>query len=119
MKLVNLLLEAFSDTLYEMSNLSNKSTGLDRVIYISTKAGAMHGPRVKVYNSSVGRSRSTSISISDNPKVVTFDGAKIGGRELKKIKEWITLNKEVLLKHWNSEQGYQTSDEVIPKLKRL
>ena len=72
-----------------------------------------------MYNSSVGRSRSTSISISDDPKVVTFDGAKIGGRELKKIKEWITLNKEVLLKHWNSEQGYQTSDEVIPKLKRL
>jgi len=119
MKLINLLLEAFSDTLYEMSNLSKGATGLDRVIYISTKSGAMHGPRVKVYNTSVGRSRSTSISISDDPKIVTLDGARIGGKELKKIKQWIILNKEVLLKHWNNEEGYQTSDEVIPQLKRL
>lgn len=94
--------------LFEMSNLSKNTTGLDRTIWVSVKIHSS-GPRIKVnYDNSLSfnTSNNFSVSISENPRVVAGDTEenvikKIGKNSLEDIFDWIKLNKTALEKYWN------------------
>lgn len=74
-----------------------KETGLNEYIWISAKM-ASHGPRIKVYESNPP-SKNFSVSIEDEPKVVAGD-CFVNNKELKRIFEFIKINKINLIKYW-------------------
>lgn len=82
----------------DMANLYERTTGINTRIYISSKEGK-HGPRVKVY--STDRSKSFSLSIEDDPKVLAGDASVVTNKMLKQAKQWVSLNKDVLVYYWS------------------
>lgn len=94
--------------LFEMSNHFKEETGLSRVVWSSVKSGnEKHGPRIKVQKTEANKAIPDewfSVTISDEPTIINNSKKiKINAKELKKIKQWVLLNKEVLLAHWNGE----------------
>lgn len=88
--------------LFEMANLSPKRTGLPFVVWISSKAGAPHDVRVKV---SKGPKVHPSewISVSVRPHVRVIGAGEMGTHDLKLLRKWIELNREVIVKYWDGE----------------
>lgn len=99
------------ESLWEMSNLIPKDTGLKYIVWVSTQIGKeKHGPRIKV---EIDGNR-VPVTIEDNPqwksKKITIDA-----KSFNQIKEWILLNKKLLLDYWNSK-GTMSSKYVVNKL---
>lgn len=90
----------------EMANLIKKDTKLPCIIYISDRRGINHGPRIKVNKdySDHWIGNSFSITISDNP-IIVGDPGKIKISDIEMIKDWILLNKTILLQYWKEEIG--------------
>ena len=42
-----------------------------------------------------------SVSIEDNPRVLAGDSSIVSAKVLEQVKEWIILNKDLLLEYWN------------------
>ena len=90
--------------LLEMSNIRPAETGLNMVIYIGPQYGLKHGPRIKVstkYGEKVGATFFT-ITIANEPVVIGKTG-DIKSEDIDQVKEFVKLNKNVLLKLWNDE----------------
>ncbi len=90
--------------MFEMANISSNKTGLPVIVWVSEKRGN-HGARIKVsnrYNNKFRIENTFSITISDNPEI-SGDIDEIKNKDIDLIKEWILLNKEMLLKYWNKE----------------
>jgi len=110
------LLRIDTDYLFEMANLSNSTTGLAYLIWVSV-APENHKqegfPRIKVSltgNVHRGRGRDVfSVSVQDDPSIlggsskVNYVEKKIPSYDLKKVFEWVKLNKEILTKYWKNE----------------
>lgn len=103
-----------AEKLYEMvPNYYQKDTGLKEIIWVSSKK-ASHGPRIKVYKTLKGEN--FSVTIEDEPKVVAGK-CFVNSKELKRIFEFIILNKDNLIKYWNFIIDSDELDENILKLK--
>jgi len=102
------------DKLYEMSNLFPYATGLNYVVWISAKSNKeRHWARIKIADND----GEASISIDDNPEVKSKKGnIKISGKNLKDIKQFIALNKDVLLDHWNGKIDSKQLGERIKSI---
>ena len=90
---------------------------LKRYVWVSEKR-ASHAARIKVsrsYNLRVMVGDIFSVLISDNPEIVAGDVGKITPDDQKKVFDWIVLNKDVLMKYWNSEI---LTDELIENIKK-
>lgn len=100
------------DETYGMANVPPEDTGLPAgvVVFVSPQQG-QHGPRIKVSNTP-GRMVPTdtfSVTIEDHPQVV--GQAKFPASTVAKIGEWVVLNKEVLMRYWNTAStNYKTKD---------
>jgi hypothetical protein len=88
----------------EMANISKTSTRLPCKIYISDRLGVNHGPRIKVNAdySDKWSGNSFTITISDTPTVIG-NTYKVKESDIEEIKDWILLNKDILLKYWKEE----------------
>jgi len=108
--------ETATDTdleLFEMANLEPDKTGVDGIVYISTRQGA-HGPRVKFYKRGrVGREQpSFSVSVAEEPELVATDMAEREvARHLPTVIEFVRLNRAQLEAFWNDGHTW-LSDEV-------
>jgi len=110
MKLNELFGEEDDDYLFEMSNLQKHDTGLDKTVWVSVKKHSA-GPSIKVnFDNSLrfDDNKNFSVSIDAQPRVVAGDTEenvikKIGKNSLDDIYDWVLLNKDVLLKYWNSK----------------
>ena len=105
-----LLEELMNIQLDEMSNLTKRRTGLPMNISVQIETDEQkkykHNlPRLKFQNNKSDRVTGISdlipISISDNPKVLI--DKKYENELYKAAREWIILNKDVLLQFWNQE----------------
>jgi len=87
--------------LYEMSNLFPSDTGLDFTMWITTKSGReKHNARITLNNSD----GEVIISIFGKPEIKGKKGKIIlSSKQMKKIIQFIELNRDTLLKHWNGE----------------
>jgi len=103
-----------TEALFEMSNVLTKYTGLSTSIWISAKRGN-HGARIKIYKERNGSGSSFYVTISDEPKVIGNSFLK--SKELIKIKKFVLLNKEILLKFW--ELKIEDPVEVITNLEKV
>ena len=108
-------MQSDADEVVEMANLSSARTGIDGIVYISTQTGG-HGPRVK-YFLKPGRSQpSFSVSISDDPRLLTNTLPQpVVRRMAPRVTEWVKLNRALLLDFWN--EGDTWMDEQVAAFK--
>lgn len=107
--------EYLEDTAYfEMANLSRKKTGLDHIIWIMHQTGnEKHWARIKVKVDG----QFVPVTISDNPEWMS-DTVIINRNEFNKIRKWIIINKNLLLKYWDGK-GNIAIDEIIDDLQHV
>ena len=107
-------MEESYDMLCEMANLSQRRTGINTRIYISSKEG-QYGPRIKVYNSS--NDESFSMSIEDSPKVLIGNPNIVSDKIFKQIIKWVQINKNVLLYYWQHPD--MDIDDLLDRIKKF
>src|ERR1039457_3332086 len=107
-------LTAEGEGLFEMANLSPKSTGLPFVVWISPKAGAPHDVRVKVSNGPKVHS-SELVSVAIRPDVHVVGSGNMSAHDLALLRKWIELNRDVIIKYWDGDIEY--TEDAIAALK--
>jgi hypothetical protein len=105
------------DDLFHASNLGAKTTGISGLKYVWIFVKIVdHGPRIKAQ---WGKDYEDSVEFTvhkSNPNIISGDENKLSNDLIKQIKQWIILNYDILLDHWND---YIDSSEAIDKLKKL
>lgn len=99
---------------WEMANLDPDSTNLDYRVWISTKHGVQHGPRINIV---LGKDNYVPMTISSNPIVPGKINPKISAHELNKIRDWILLNKETLTAYWDDAVDTAKTIRNLQKLR--
>lgn len=85
----------------EMANLPPSQTGIDGVVFVSTRMG-QDGPHVKYYERAGRTQPSFSVSISDHPSVVANSlPQRVADAMAPKVAAWVLLNKQALLEFWH------------------
>ena len=104
-------------SLYEMSNISQRKTGVDAVIWYSTRNG-QHGPRIKLGLKSnlISCGDCVSISIEDEPKVVAGNPNLFSKDTIQDAITWVKKNKDLLMKVWNGEITYDDFSDYSKKI---
>lgn len=111
------------DELFEMSNLRKVDTGLPVNIYVSSGGSTnhQHGPRLKAMITSSDKfNHNETISImlkKDITKDDVIGYGKISNETLNKLRDYINLNYDILMKYWNDEIGTVQMIHGIKKLK--
>ena len=95
---------AEGQALFEVANLRPERTGLPFVVFISQRGGARHDVRVKVARGAKVRA-SEMATVAIRPSVRVIRG-KLDQGELDLLKEWVELNRSVLIDYWNGAIEY-------------
>ena len=108
----------FKELLSEMANIRPSKTGLNMVIYISTKFEVPHGPRLKVCKKHGDKfiGDTFSVTISDEPKIIGKIGKEITSDDIISVFNFIKINQSIMLDYWNLE--IDTAD-LITNMKKL
>jgi Domain of unknown function (DUF4160) len=89
------------ELLGDMASFPTEDTGVDHTIFISTKIGVRHAPRIKLAidppDSFSPGSVTASIAI-DSGEVVAGKGPPV--KVLKQVQQFIELNRDLLLEYW-------------------
>src|SRR5436190_15279567 len=101
--------------LFEMANLRPERTGLPFVVFISQRGGSRHDVRVKVARGAKVRP-SEMATVALRPRVRVVRGAVDPG-DLALLRDWIELNRSVLIDYWNGDIEY--TEDAITALKPL
>jgi hypothetical protein len=102
---------------YLMSNLPPKFTGLPFVVWISPKGNAQHDVRVKVSMSPRAKPEEF-ITVTVRPEVRELGlPPRLRASELRVLRRWIELNRDVLVRFWDGDIEYTT--HVLDLLKPL
>ena len=114
--------DEFDDALFEMSNIRKKTSGLPVNIYVSS-GGAVnkqHGPRIKVMTNTgdaFNSYQTISIMLKKNFTADDIIGYhSLPSDVLAAVREYVNLNYDTLLQHWNDEID---SIELATRLKPL
>jgi hypothetical protein len=94
------------DDLFEMSNITPKTTGLPYVVWVSKGARMRHGPRVKAY-ASKGKERRDEIvvTIAEEPQVMRQPRRpRIPAENVHQLVAFVRQNREVLLRYWQDDE---------------
>jgi hypothetical protein len=106
-------IEDLDEDLYLMTNVWPEDSGLPFVVWISPQQGP-HDVRVKV---SAGPTPLPFVaSVSVRPDISVVAGA-LANRDLELVRQWIELNKQVILDHWEGKMP--SSRAVLNALKPL
>lgn len=102
------------DDPFRWDNIRPELSGLPFIVWISEKCGARHDVRVKV--SPGPRVREFSATISVRPQIEVLAG-ELSPRDLHLVRDWIELNRDVIVRYWNGDILY--TDEALAALKPL
>lgn len=109
------IIEHQDEEIHDMVNLYFRSTGINCRICISSKE-PLQIPRIKVYYND--NSEYIALLIEDSPQIVLGMSSIIPSQILLQVKEWILLNKELLLYYWeHSEMDVVELVESVRKVK--
>lgn len=101
------------DELYEMSNLSSRSTGVATVIFMSAKGGAKHGCRIKVSNVS-GKIAHEDTFTMTIPGFEIIGETRLPTKTMNQLLVWCISNQQVLLDHWEYKlDGAEASSKIV------
>jgi len=106
---------ADGQALFDMANLRPERTGLPFVVFISQRGGSRHDVRVKVARGAKVRP-SEMATVALRPRVRVVRGAVDPG-DLALLRDWIELNRSVLIDYWNGDIEY--TEDAITALKPL
>jgi len=104
------------DDFYFMSNLPPSFTGLPFIVWVSPRGFARHDVRVKVSRGSKLKRGEKFIVVSVRPEVEVLRG-ELRPAELRRLKKWIELNRETLVRFWEGDIEY--TEDVLKELKAL
>ena len=107
-----------SQDLFEMANIGQEDTGLSVVVYVSPAQGN-HGPRIKFmndYGNAYDFDNTIPMTISDDPEIPVSFKQKIKSKDLQLVKQWVILNKDILLDYWNHKI---TTKQMINSIERV
>ena len=93
-----------SDALFLMSNLSPKNTGLPYVVWCAQNGGFDHDACIWVSRGSKA-APSKMVRILIRPDVRVEQG-RMKADDLELLREWIALNLDVLIRHWDGDIEY-------------
>ena len=109
--------------LIEMANAPIDITGCPCIIWIQTKGKESSFddmPNIKFQDdksTNLQPDKLVPVSIDDNPQILLKNYTpQLQSRDIKKIKQWVIINKDLLLKHWN---GQITSYETFSNCKKI
>ena len=109
------------EMLLGMATISQNTTGLDVIIWVTQSTGKHNLPLIKFQNNTATKIQINElipISISDDPKILLknndLNKIKISQTQINGIKQWIMKNKEILIDYWEEKI---TTDELFQKLK--
>jgi len=105
------------DFLFEMANYRQDDTGLPMIIWILEKGSVRHGPRIKVnatHSHKMDIKTAISVTVDDDPRCVAE--GELPGDDMKKIRQFIALNKDVILDYWHERIG---AGEFFRRLKKI
>ena len=110
-----------ADELFEMSNIRKSASGLPVNIYASGgSVNHQHGPRIKIMTSSADKfnpHETVSVLLKRNITANDIIGYhSLPTQIISDVREFINLNYEVLLAHWNDELD---SGEMYSKLQSI
>ncbi len=90
-------------SLYEMSNIGKRTTGLDYVIWVSQKGKAKHSARIKISKQKNKNDpyNTVSMTIEDEPKMIAGKGLPLSVQS--QVSQFIIKNKDILLMYWKGE----------------
>ena len=98
---------------WRLASLGAGKTGLPFIVWISSGQGVRHAARVKVAREmSDLPDNMTTVSIA-SPATI-HDGPPLAASDLRKLEDWINLNREALLDYWNCKLA---TDEVMERLR--
>ena len=107
------LIPVTEDILTEMSNIPPRKTGLKKPAWISPTT--THGPRIKIYRTRPSEyDESFTVTIEDEPQII--GKVFVTNKELKNIKSFVKLNKDLFLMFWDSKIG---TKELLKNLKKI
>ena len=93
---------------FEWTNLDSMLTNLPFYVWVQPSMGARHGARVGVSrNWNVGRADMVSVAILPDVRVVR---GKLSSSDLALLRRWVNLNRDVIVKYWNSEEIVYSAD---------
>lgn len=96
-----------------MANVLPEDSGLPFVVWVFPKQ-ASHDVRVKVSSGPTPQTFVASVSVRPDVSVVA---GKLSNRDLALVREWIELNKEIIIDHWEGKMP--SSKAVVNALKPL
>jgi hypothetical protein len=106
--------DSISDAPFEMANLRPQTTGLPFVVWISPRGGARHDVRIKL--SRTPRAGPDWMTVTVRPDIRDL-GVLLSHDELRQVRAWIELNRDVLVRFWDGDIAY--TEDVIPLIRRL
>lgn len=118
-QLLNELRQLDEEQLWEMANLHPRDTGLPVIVWADSNRQMKHGLRIKFQNSYSDKTDSSSLvpmTISEDPQVPVQVKLRISNADLQKIRQWIILNKDLLVAYAKEEI---TTKEFVNSLKTL
>lgn len=105
--------------LWEMANLHPRDTGLPVIVWADSNRQMKHGLRIKFQNSYSDKTDSGSLvpmTISENPQIPVQVKLKISKADLQKVRQWVILNKDLLVAYAEEEI---TTKDFVNNLKTL
>ena len=114
-------IESNKQPLYEFADLVPEDTNLVAVIWVDGPRKMKHSKRIKFQNNnatSLNGGEMIPITISDDPQIPNSvkSKLKIKAKELTRIKQWIILNKQILLDY---SDGKLTTKQLYQQIKPL
>jgi hypothetical protein len=106
---------AAGQALFDMANLRPERTGLPFVVFVSQKGGARHDVRIKLARAPRVRApEMITVAVRPEPRVIR---GRLGGREFDLVRQWIELNRDVLVRYWNGAIEY--TEDMMDAIKPL
>lgn len=118
-QLLSELRQLDEEQLWEMTNLHPRDTGLPVIVWADSNRQMKHGLRIKFQNSYSDKTDSSSLipmTISENPQIPVQVKLRISNADLQKIRQWIILNKDLLVAYAKEEI---TTKDFVNSLKTL
>jgi hypothetical protein len=115
-KAVQQVAEHDADELFEMANLSPRTTGLPMTVWVSPRGNARRDVRVKVnttHGDQLNIGNTAVVGVRPNPHVVA---GRLLPDDERVVFEWVLLNTAALVEYWD---GRIDTIELAQLLRRL
>lgn len=104
--------------LLEMANIQPHESGLKPIVFVSSKGGAKHGPRIKVSNiaGTFDHNDCFTLTVEHSPRII--GKCKLHPKHFEDVRDWVKLNHDHLHEVWHNG-GNMSAHDVTSGLKRI